>query len=402
MAEPILSNSAALRAADIDFSDTAKAFAHKTNGEMQRTYWLFKLMNNPGLVKTGGNLLNWALSWHMPVGWAVKATVFKQFCGGEDIEQCKATIKTLGKYHVGAILDYSVEGEKTDKVFDKTCEEIIETIHTASQVKNIPFSVFKVTGVGNFDLLAKIHAKEPLTTEEEKAWQRVKDRVNRICQTAADRQVRIFFDGEETWIQDTIDQLCYDNMARYNRLMPIVYNTYQMYRRAALDNLKRDITTAQANGYYFGAKIVRGAYMEKERARAEKFGYPDPIQPDKNASDRDYDAAVSYCLEHLDIVSICAGTHNENSCKLLALEMEKRGIAIDDERIYFSQLLGMSDNISFVLAQRGYNVAKYVPYGPVAAVMPYLLRRAQENTSIAGQSSREFLLIAKEMQRRKA
>jgi proline dehydrogenase len=388
-------------ASSIDFTDTAIAFAHLSNTDMQRTFWLFKMMNNPTMVRYGSALMSASLKLHLPIKWAIKATVFRQFCGGEDIKRCQQTIDALGKSHIGAILDYSVEGEKTEKAFNTTAEEIIDTIRTAASHKHIPFSVFKVTGIAAFSLLEKIQAKSTLSDQERTDWEKAQERVNRICAAAADMQVRIFFDGEETWIQDTIDNLCYTNMERYNKLMPIVYNTYQMYRHESLANMKAAIAKAHSQGYFFGAKIVRGAYMEKERKRAADLGYTDPIQPNKDATDKDYNAAMLFSLDHIEHVSICAGTHNENSSKLLALEMEKRGIAHDDERIYFSQLLGMSDNISYVLAARGYNVAKYVPYGPVASVMPYLLRRANENTSIAGQSSREFLLVDREMKRRK-
>jgi len=385
----------------IDFSNTEIAFAHQSDAEIQKAFWLFKMMNNPNLVNFGGPVMNTALKLHLPIKWAIKATIFKQFCGGENIEQCTETISDLGKYHVGAILDYSVEGEKNEKAFDATCLETIATIKKAASQTNIPFSVFKVTGLAPFSLLEKKQTGQAFTADEAAKWESVHDRVNRICATAAEMQVRIFFDAEETWIQDTIDSLCYEMMAKYNRTMPIVYNTYQIYRKASLQNLKDSIGTANEQGYYFGAKLVRGAYLEKERNRAAQMGYPDPMQPTKSATDADYDAALLYCLDHLEHVSICAGTHNENSSKLLAGEMVKRGIDRGDERIYFSQLLGMSDNISFTLAKLGFNVAKYVPYGPVASVMPYLLRRAKENTSIAGQSSREFNLIGKEMQRRK-
>jgi proline dehydrogenase len=354
------------------------------------------------LVNFGTPFLTAALNLHLPIKWAIMGTIFKQFCGGENIEQCTVTIKELGKSHVGAILDYSVEGEKNEKAFDATCEETIATIRKAAAQPNIPFSVFKVTGLAPFALLEKKQAGTAFTTEENAAWDRVYDRVNRICAMAAEMQVRIFFDGEETWIQDTIDSLCYEMMDKYNKLMPIVFNTYQIYRWAALPNLKTAVQVAQEKGYFFGAKLVRGAYMEKERERAAIMGYKDPIQPNKQATDADYDAAMLFCLDHLQLVSFCAGTHNENSSKLLANEMLSRGIDKSDERIYFSQLLGMSDNISFTLAQLGFNVAKYVPYGPVASVMPYLVRRARENTSIAGQSSREFNMIEKEMDRRKA
>lgn len=387
-------------ATTLRFDDTAVAFASRSDAQLQRMYWLFRAMNNPTLVSQGTALSTWALRVGLPVKGLIRATIFAQFCGGETIETCQKTIDSLAAAGIGTILDYSVEGEKNKAAFDATCEETLATIRRAAGNEAIPFSVFKVTGLARFGLLEKKQAGSPLTAEEQSEWERAYQRVERISAEAARLGVRLFFDGEETWIQDVIDQLCYQMMARFNRERPIIWNTYQLYRRASLGNLKEAYAQAQAQGYYLGAKLVRGAYMEKERARAESMGYPDPIQPNKAASDADYDGALLFCLDHLEGIAFCAGTHNEASSKLLALEMEKRGLAHNDERIWFSQLLGMSDNISYLLAGRGYNVAKYVPYGPVEAVIPYLSRRARENTSVAGQSSRELNLIVRERQRR--
>ena len=385
----------------LNFSDTSTAFAHKSNADMRRTYWLFKLMNNPALTQLGGKLAQFSLNAGLPVQGIIKATIFKQFVGGTSIKDCLPAVELLGQQGIGSILDYSVEGEKTEAGFDATTAETIATIKQAAGNQHIPFSVFKVTGVAPFALLEKKQAGTALSPSEQQQWERVQQRVHSICEAAYKHHVRLFIDAEETWIQDVIDQLARENMQQFNRQQPIVWNTYQMYRWASISNLEKDLQLAAQGGYFFGAKLVRGAYMEKERARAAKLGYKDPIQPTKATSDADYNAALMLCLDNLHFAAMCAGTHNETSSLLLATEMDKRHIAHNDERIWFSQLFGMSDNISFNLAAAGYNVAKYLPYGPVKSVMPYLLRRANENTSIAGQSSRELGLITQELKRRK-
>lgn len=387
----------------LSFEDTSIAFAHKSNNELRKMYWLFALMNRRWMVKTGTGFVKFAFKFRLPiVKWAVKNTVFAHFCGGQSIEDSQKTIDTLTKFSIGTILDYSVEGEKTEKSFEQTTQETILTIEKAAQQpEKIPFCVFKVTGVVAFDILAKVQAKEQLNEVEQQAWQKAQERVDKICRKAYEKNVRIFIDGEETWIQDTIDELAYAMMAKYNKEVATVYNTYQMYRVASLDNLKQAHQEAEKNSYWLGAKLVRGAYMEKERARAEEKGYADPIQPNKAASDKDFDAAVTFCVEQRNRIALCAGTHNEQSSLLLTQLMTQHNISKKDPNIYFSQLFGMSDHISFNLAKAGYNVAKYVPYGPIASVMPYLIRRADENTSVAGQSSREFMLIQTEQKRRK-
>ena len=387
----------------LSFEDTSIAFAHKSNKELRKMYWLFAMMNRRWMVKTGTGFVKQALRFRLPlVKWAVKSTVFDHFCGGQSIEDSQHTIDLLDKFNIGTILDYSVEGEKNESSFDHTTQETIRTIEKASQQsEKIPFSVFKVTGVASFDLMAKIQAGETLTDAEQQAWEKARQRVNQICQKASEHKVRIFIDGEETWIQDTIDQLTYEMMKKYNQEMPIVYNTYQMYRTASLENLKAAFEEAEKENYWLGAKLVRGAYMEKERARAEEKGYADPIQPNKAASDKDFDAGLQFCMEQRHRIALCAGTHNEQSSMLLTQLITQYNLPKNDPNVYFSQLFGMSDHISFNLAKAGYNVAKYVPYGPVASVMPYLIRRADENTSVAGQSSREFMLISKEKKRRK-
>lgn len=391
----------------VSFEDTAVAFAMKTDAQLYQSYLLFKSINHNWLVNTGTGLVQWGLKAGLPIKGLLKATLFKQFCGGESIDDCTPVIRQMAKFGVGAILDYSVEGEKTEAGFDKTRQETIATIHYAAQHRTeIPFCVFKVTGLAPFRLLEKVAASMkgeglPLLPSELKTFERVRERIDEICRTAAENNVRIFIDGEETWIQDAIDALVYEMMEKYNRKQAIVYNTYQMYTTDRMEKLRQARALAVRQGFYLGVKLVRGAYMEKERARAAKMGYPDPIQPNKEACDRDFNEALKFCIDNKQRIALCAGTHNEDSCYFLTALMEKYNIKPNDPDVYFAQLYGMSDNISFNLAKAGYNVAKYLPYGPVEAVMPYLFRRAQENTSVAGQSSRELLLVQRELQRRK-
>jgi proline dehydrogenase len=385
-----------------NFEDTSIAFASKSDAQLRKMYLIFAILNNNRLMNLGKSSLQLAFRLKLPVKWLVKKTVFEHFCGGENIEECAKTIQKLAEYNIGTILDYSVEGEKNEAAFEATAQEVIRTIEKAAQATHIPFSVFKLTGIAPFELLQKVQEKAPLSAEEEKQWQKVRTRLLNICQKASDLQVKLLIDGEESWIQDTIDTLCYEMMARFNRDKAIIYNTYQMYRADMLGNLQSAFAEARQAGYFLGAKLVRGAYMEKERARAAALQYPDPIQPDKAACDRDFDAAVRFCMDNIMYMGLCAGTHNEQSNLLLARLIDAAGLPHNDARIYFAQLYGMSDQISYTLAQAGYNIAKYVPYGPVASVMPYLFRRAEENTSVAGQSSREFMLIKKERIRRKS
>jgi proline dehydrogenase len=385
----------------LSFDNLENAFASKSNQEIKQAYWLFKLIGYPKLVALGSSITGKALDWHLPVKGIIKATIFKQFCGGENIEECTKAIEKLHQYGVGSILDYSVEGAKEEYEFDASCEEIIATVMKAKGNKSIPFSVFKVTGLGRFDILEKVSAGIKLSEDENAAYGRIRARVKKICETAYQSDVCIFIDAEESWIQQAIDYLATENMERYNASKAIVYNTIQLYRHDRLAFIKTSYEHAKSGNYHLGLKLVRGAYMEKERARAASNGYASPIQPSKEATDKDYNSALNYCLEHIQQIAICAGSHNEESNLLLTELMKKYAIANNDQRIYFSQLLGMSDHISFNLAKAGYNVAKYVPYGPVNAVFPYLTRRAQENTSIAGQMGRELSLLVAEKKRRK-
>jgi proline dehydrogenase len=390
-----------ISAPKVSFEDTAIAFSDKSDAELYKTYLLFAAMNNNSLVKMGGGMMKKALSWNLPVKFLIKKSIFEQFCGGETIQECRPTIEKLGKSGIGTILDYSVEGESNEASFDFTAQEIISTIEMAANSTHIPFSVFKVTGLADSSLLAKAQSEQELTQNEKAAFTRVRSRVKAICSRAHERGVRVFVDAEESWMQETIDQLTYEMMELYNRERPIVYNTYQLYRHDRLEVMERDYDRALKHGYYLGGKLVRGAYMEKEGRVAQQQGYANPINPSKQATDALYDEALRFCVARIDRFAICAGTHNEQSCSLLMDLMAEHNLEPSDERVYFAQLLGMSDNLSYNLAHAGYKVAKYVPYGPVEAVMPYLLRRADENTAIAGQSSREFSLVKKELERRK-
>ncbi len=386
----------------ISFDNTEIAFAGKTDNDLQWTYRLFNMIGKPWLVKFGKFATNFAFAIRLPIKGMIKKTIFKHFCGGEAIADCSGKINELGQFGIGTILDYSVEGKSEDEDLDRTRDEIIESIAEGKVNDHIPFAVFKVTGIARTDLLEKANDPNTVLTEQEKKdFADAMARVDAICKAAYEADVPLFIDAEDSWFQDVIDRMTNAMMAKYNKEKAVVYNTLQMYRHDRLEFLKKTHQEALAGNYYPGIKMVRGAYMEKERERAEKEGYPSPIQPDKAATDRDYNLGLEYIIEHIDRFALCAGTHNEQSSLKLVELMNEKGIAKDDKRVYFAQLLGMSDHISFNVAHAGYNVAKYVPYGPVKEVMPYLLRRAEENTSVAGQMGRELSLIVSEKKRRK-
>ena len=387
----------------LNFNDTNIAFKVKSNTDLKRAYWLFRIIGSPLVVKLGKIFMLIALKLRLPVSFIVKRTIFKQFCGGETIAECSPTIATLGKYRVGTILDYSVEGKIQEDDFDQTTKIIIQTIEKAAQEKNIPFAVFKITGISKFSLLEKASIDVyALSNIEAIELEKVKNRIDNICSAAKKQNVPVFIDAEETWVQDIIDQWAFDMMLLYNKEKCIVYNTIQMYRHDRLAFLEDCLKRAKKSNISYGIKLVRGAYMEKERSRAKEMEYLSPIQIDKESTDRDYDLALDYILKNINYLSLVAGTHNEDSSKKLAMSLEKHNLSKDDSRIFFAQLLGMSDHISFNLADNNYNVAKYVPFGPIKEVMPYLLRRADENTSVAGQTGRELGLIKSELQTRKA
>lgn len=387
----------------ISFDNTQIAFEYKSNKELRKAYWLFKLVGSPVLVKVGKWFTHFALKTHLPVKGIIKKTIFQQFCGGETIDECAQTTNKLAAYGVNTILDYSVEGQTSEKNFEATTKEIIATIEAAKNNANIPLSVFKISGVSRFDLLEKFNDESfEGSAQDHQDFTGVLDRVRRICQSAFEANVPVMIDAEETWVQDTIDRLTMSMMSEFNREKAIVYNTLQMYRHDRLNHFKEELEKAKVHGFIYAVKVVRGAYMEKERDRAEKMGYPSPINATKQDSDKLYDDVLRSACMDIEHCAIVVGTHNEESSLLMTQLMKEHNIGSDDKRIYFAQLLGMSDHISFNLSNAGYNVAKYVPYGPVREVLPYLIRRAEENTSAAGQTSRELRLILKEKARRKS
>lgn len=384
----------------LDFQDTATAFEDKSDAELKEKYRIFKLLNSPFLNALGTRSAKLALSLGLPVEGLIKSTIFEQFCGGETIEECHSVINRLGDAGIGTILDYSIEGRSREEDFDETKDEIIRTVKRAKDDPKIPFAVFKVSGIAPLGTLQRLSAKKKLDAKSQTKCEHLTARVNEICEYAYSIGQPVFIDAEESWIQDAIDRLTTEMMERYNLETPIVYNTVQLYRTDRLQYLREARRQARSDGYIYAVKLVRGAYMEKERERAAEEGYPSPIHPDKESTDRDYNSAVDYCIDHLDDVSFVAGTHNEKSTQYLVRRMHDLGVPADHKHVYFSQLYGMSDNLSYVLAKNGYNVSKYVPYGPIKDVVPYLTRRAEENSAVTGQMSRELELISREMKRR--
>lgn len=385
----------------ISFENLEVAFASKSNAELRKMYLIFATINNNTAVSVGTKMANWAFALKLPIKGIMKKTMFGHFCGGEDIEDCQKAVEDLAKYKIHTILDYSVEGRGDEESYEATKNEILRTIERSAGDNNIPFAVFKVTGLGDYRIMTKIQEGKKLNDKESASFEKLKIRVNTLCHAAFTANTKILVDAEESWFQDVIDQMAYEAMEKYNQKSCIVYNTYQMYRHDSLEKLKKAYQVSIEKGYLLGAKLVRGAYMEKERERAEEKKYKSPIQPTKEASDRDYNDALRFCAERIENVGLVSGSHNEKSNILLTELISKFGIKANDDRVYFAQLYGMSDNISYNLANAGYNVVKYVPYGPVEKVMPYLSRRAEENTSVAGQSSREFDLVKREIARRK-
>lgn len=387
---------------NISFDNVQVAFAAKSDAALKKRFMIFKIMNNNIAVKLGTGLVKFALRIRLPIVGIIKKTVFEQLCGGESISDSVSSIRKLQEFGIGAVLDYSVEGEDDEEGFDHTRDEILKVIKLATSSDSLPFAVFKVTGIGDHRLMSKIQQGDFLSDVERGLFDKVKQRFDQICRAAYEAGIRVMVDGEESWYQDVIDGLVDEAMGKYNKNTAVVYNTYQMYRRGMMRNLRDAHHKAVAGGYYLGAKLVRGAYMEKEAKRALKNGYPNPIQSTKVDTDWAFNEALLFCINNKQRVSLVNGTHNEMSSLILAELMSLHGVKPNDERFYFMQLYGMSDHISYNLAKAGYRVAKYLPYGPIRSVMPYLFRRAAENTSIAGQSSRELDLVTKEMARRKA
>ncbi|MDY3319563.1 proline dehydrogenase family protein [Riemerella anatipestifer] len=384
------------------FNDTKVAFADKTTEQLEKAKWMFTMIKFPQLTNMGINLLNFSIKNNFPfVEGIVEKTLFQQFCGGVTREQSQKVVNEMYQRHIGSIFDYAIEGKEEEQAFDHTCEEIKQNILYAAGNPAIPFVVFKPTGFGRLDLYAEVQAKKELTSSEKEEWSRVVKRYEEVCQLAYDKGVIVMVDAEESWIQTAVDDLVNEMKSRYNKERAIVWNTIQMYRIGRLEYLAEDLERAKSKGYYLGYKFVRGAYMEKERERAEKMGYPSPIQPTKQASDDNYNAGIDFVMANLDKVSAFFGTHNEKSTELVMDRMKEKGLPNDFQQIHFGQLYGMSDNITYYLGNQKYNACKYLPYGPVKDVVPYLTRRAQENTSVAGQTGRELSLIERELKRRK-
>ena len=384
----------------IDFENTEVAFAAKSNFDLIGLYWLFKSFSYPSLIQLGPKVTNFALKFHLPISKIVKETIFRHFCGGENLKECHKLLQKLQKVNISAILDYAIEGQKTELDFETALAEMISTINFAKDIENIEYCVFKVTAIGRFDLLEKIHNESQLTESEISEYERIRLRVEKLCKKALDNNLKIMIDAEETWIQKAIDDLAFEMMIKFNKGTPVVYNTIQMYRKDRLKFIHQYHRHANEFGFKLGIKLVRGAYLEKETERARELGYENPLNSSYEETNRCYNEALKYIVENMDDFGLCAGTHNEESIKILTELMKTHNIPNDDKNVNFSQLLGMSDNISFNLATNGYKVSKYVPYGPLKQVIPYLSRRAEENSSIRGQSSRELSLIKKEMLRR--
>jgi len=383
------------------FEDTSIAFKLKSDPELERAYFLFRLIANEPLVRIGTAVTNFAINAKLPVEGLIRATVFDHFCGGVTEKDCMPTIETMYGEGVCAILDYSVEGKQEEAQFDRALHETLRVLDFVKEKMAIPFAVFKPTGFGRLELYEKVGAKEGLSGTEQLEWQRVTERYDQVCLKAKELDVALLIDAEESWMQDAADALALQMMRKYNKQKAIVFNTAQMYRWDRMAYLAALHKTAVAEGFQVGIKVVRGAYLEKENERASQLGLKSPICVSKNATDENFDVAVDYMMDHLDQFSIFAGTHNELSCYKLLDLMTAKKLDASHQRIWFGQLYGMSDHISFNLAAKGYNVAKYLPYGPVRDVMPYLIRRAEENTSVAGQTTRELELLKKERSRRK-
>ncbi|MEW7276962.1 proline dehydrogenase family protein [Aquimarina sp. 2201CG1-2-11] len=383
------------------FDNTETAFALKSDSELERAYFLFKMIANEPLVRIGTAVTNFAIKAHLPVQGLIRATVFDHFCGGVSEEDCMPVVDKMYSKKVCSVLDYSVEGKEEEAQFDAVLHKTLELLEFADEKDAMPFGVFKPTGLGRFLVWQKKTEGTPLTASEEQEWARIEERFDAVCQKAYDCDVAVLIDGEESWMQGAADELVAKMMRKYNKEKAIVYNTLQLYRHDRLEYLQQLHEEAKVFGFKIGVKIVRGAYMEKENDRAREKGYPTPICKDKQHTDENFDTTMTYILNNIEDISVFIGTHNEKSSYLAMQLMKERNIAKNDFRVWFGQLFGMSDHISFNQAELGYNVAKYLPFGPVRDVMPYLIRRAEENTSVAGQTSRELNLLSQEKKRRK-
>lgn len=385
----------------LNFTDTGVAFANRSGSELRRAWFLFKSLQNWFLFKTGRNFINFSLKVHFPVGWLVKPTVFKQFCGGTSLDECIPIVKQLEKFNVKGVLDYSAECGDSHEIIRQTLTETIRSIDLAASQPNIAFAVFKPTAFCKKEVLEKMSSGKDIDEVTAKEAEAFRNYVDTLCKFAYGKNVPIMIDAEDFAFQKFIDEVVDEMMEKYNKEKAIVYNTLQLYRTDRLDFYDESLSKAKQKGYFLGMKLVRGAYMERERIRAQKFGYPSPIWPTKEQTDIAFNKAQEFTLQNLDRISLFSGTHNEESCLYLTELIKKHGLPNNDPRIYISQLYGMSDQITFNLAKAGYNVAKYIPYGPIDKVLPYLLRRAEENSSMADQTGRELNLITTELKRRK-
>ena len=383
------------------FDNTEIAFALKSDSELERAYFLFKMISIEPLVRIGTAATNFAIKAHLPIEGLIRATVFDHFCGGVNEADCLPVIDKMYEKGVSSVLDYSVEGKENDAEFDAAMQTTLNIIAFAKEKDAMPIAVFKPTGFGRLKLFEKVGSGAALTASEQAEWDKVVNRFDRVCKLGKTHDISVLIDAEESWMQNASDALVTQMMQNYNTEKPIVFNTLQMYRTDRLDFLKKEHQLAKENGYFLGFKLVRGAYLEKENDRAKEKGYPSPMCKNKAETDANYNAAVAYMLDHLDRMALFSGSHNEESSYLMMQTMAKKNIKNNDSRVWFGQLYGMSDHISFNLAANGYNVAKYIPFGPVRDVMPYLIRRAEENTSVAGQTGRELTLLSKEKKRRK-
>ncbi|WP_100615819.1 proline dehydrogenase family protein [Confluentibacter citreus] len=383
------------------FDNTEIAFSLKSDTQLERAYFLFKMISIEPLVRIGTAATNFALKAHLPIEGLIRSTVFDHFCGGVNEEDCLPIIQRMFEKGVSSVLDYSVEGKENETEFDLAMQTILKIMDFSKEIKAIPIAVFKPSGLGRLHLYEKKGSGEALTKKEQEEWNTIVSRYDAICSKAKQYDIAVLIDAEESWMQDAADALVTDMMQKYNTEKPIVFNTLQMYRHDRLDFLKNQHELAKSKGFYLGYKLVRGAYLEKENDRAADNNYKTPICANKAETDKNFNDGLEYIIKSIDTISLFAGTHNEESSYFLMTLMKDHALEHNDERVWFGQLYGMSDNISFNLAHRGYNVAKYMPFGPVKDVMPYLIRRAEENTSVAGQTGRELNLIGKEKQRRK-
>jgi proline dehydrogenase len=397
----------------VSFENTENTFAYKSDKELKKARFLFSSMGIQPLVKLGVRFTPWAIRSGLPIKGLIRNTIFKQFVGGETLEETAAVANKLQQYGVQVILDYGVEGKEGEENFDHACDEFIRVIRYTAGKQSFPYMSIKVTGIARFSLLQKLDAaateksgyegkvhEEVLDEKEKQEWKRVEARIQRICEAAAKSGTGVLVDAEETWIQDPVDALTMQMMERFNKQKTVVLNTIQLYRHDRLQFLKDSFQQAQQKGFILGAKLVRGAYMDKERSRATELGYTSPIQPDKESSDADYNAAVEFCVNHLDRIAMIVASHNEYSNLYTTQLLDKKGLPHNHPHVHFSQLYGMSDHITFNLAKAGFSVSKYLPFGPIKDVIPYLMRRAQENSSVSGQTGRELSLIKKEIRRR--